>query len=89
MGRYVIERTVPGAGGLSAQELRDISARSNAVLEGMSGINWIESYVGDDKLFCVYEAESPDLIRAHAARGGFPCDDVTRVRSVIGPDTGK
>ncbi|MBK7721156.1 MAG: DUF4242 domain-containing protein [Austwickia sp.] len=89
MGRYVIERTLPGAGNLSAQELHDISAKSNEVLAGMSGISWIESYVGDDKLFCVYEADHADLIKEHADQGGFPCDAVTQVRSVISPETGR
>lgn len=89
MGRYVIERTLPGAGGLSTQQLHDISATSNEVLNGMSGINWIESYVGDDKLFCVYDADNAELIKEHADKGGFPCDAVVEVHTMIGPDTGR
>lgn len=89
MGRYVIERTLPGAGGLSTQQLHDISATSNEVLNGMSGIRWIESYVGDDKLFCVYDADNAELIKEHADKGSFPCDAVVEVRTMIGPESGR
>ncbi|GAA1210220.1 DUF4242 domain-containing protein [Prauserella alba] len=89
MGRYVVERTLPGAGTLSEQELRDVSVKSNEVLAGMGeDVHWVESYVTDDKLYCVYDAADPDLIEEHAKRGGFPCDRVAPVRAVIDPGTG-
>ncbi|MBB3664619.1 MULTISPECIES: DUF4242 domain-containing protein [Prauserella salsuginis group] len=89
MGRYVVERTLPGAGKLTDQELRDVSAKSNEVLAEMGeDVSWVESYVTDDKLYCVYDATDPELIEEHARRGGFPCDQVAPVRGVINPGTG-
>ena len=89
MGRYVIERTLPGAGDLGPQELRDISAKSNEVLAELGDVSWVESYVTDDKLYCVYDAGDPATIEEHARRGGFPCDRVSEVRTTISPDTGR
>lgn len=90
MERYVIERTLPGAGGLSADELRDISAKSNSVLDELGDdVSWVHSYVTADKLYCVYDATDPALIREHASRGEFPCDSVTEVRTTISPETGR
>ncbi len=90
MDRYVIERSLPGAGVLTDEEIRDLSARSNQVVAELGdGINWVESFVGDNKLFCVYEAERPSLIREHAARGGFPCDSMEPVRRTISPADGR
>ncbi len=89
MGRYVIERTLPGAGRLSAQELHDISAKSNEVLAGMEDVSWVESYVTDDKLYCVYDAGDPASIAEHARRGGFPADQINEVRTTISPETGR
>jgi hypothetical protein len=90
MGRYVIERTLPGAGSLSQDELREISAKSNAVLEELGDqISWVESYVTDDKLYCVYDSASKELIETHAKQGEFPCDSVSEVRSTISPATGR
>ena len=89
MGRYVIERTVPGAGSLSEQELHDLSAKSNEVLAGMADVSWIESYVTDDKLYCVYDAGDPALIQQHADQGGFPADSISEVRTTISPETGR
>lgn len=88
MKRYVIERTLPGAGRFGEQELHDISARSNEVLAELEEVSWVESYVTDDKLYCVYEAEDPATIEEHARRGGFPCDSVSEVRTMISPATG-
>ena len=90
MGRYLIERSLPGAGGLTDEEIRDLSARSNQVITALSdGIAWIESFVGDNKLYCIYEAEHPALIREHAALGGFPCDSMEPVRHTISPADGR
>lgn len=88
MGRYVIERGLPGAGQLTEEQLHDISSASNAVLANMSNIEWIESYVTDDKIYCVYEADNPELILEHAREGGFPADSIAPVRSRISPATG-
>lgn len=90
MPKYVIERDLPGAGQLSADELHAISGKSNAVLAGMSGrAQWQQSYVTEDKLYCVYIAESADAVREHAEAGGFPCNRVTAVATVIDPTTGE
>ena len=90
MDRYVIERSLPGAGVLSDEEIRLLSARSNEVVAELgSGINWVESFVGDNKLFCVYEADRAALIRQHAVLSGFPCDTVEPVRRTISPADGR
>ncbi|KQY55436.1 DUF4242 domain-containing protein [Nocardioides sp. Root140] len=89
MGRYVIERELPGAGELDEQQLHDISARSNEVLAGMSHIEWVQSWVTDDKLYCVYDAANPEDIAEHARQGGFPCDRVSPVTGTISPETGR
>lgn len=89
MPRYVIERTLPGAGQLNDQQLHDISAKSNEVLDGMPDVSWVESYVSDDKLFCVYDSPDAESIREHAQQGGFPCDAVNEVRRTISPATGR
>ena len=89
MGRYVIERSLPGAGALSQEELKGISAKSNDVLEGLEDVSWVESYVTDDKLYCVYDAGDPATIEEHAQRGGFPIDRVSEVRTTISPETGR
>lgn len=89
MDRYVIERTLPGAGTLSDDEIRAVATRSNEVLAELGDqISWVESYVSDDKLFCVYDAQDPALIREHAERGGFPCDAIAPVRRTISPADG-
>lgn len=86
MGRYVIERSLPGAGALSDDDVREIIAKLNAVLSGLGdGVAWVHSYVTDDKLYCVYDARDPELIRQHARAGGFPCDSVEPVRRTITP----
>lgn len=88
MPKYVIERDIPGAGKLSAEELKGISAKSNDVLKQLGpDIHWVESYVTDDKVYCVYIAPDEGLVRKHAEMGGFPADSVARVRSVIDPAT--
>ncbi|MFZ6005649.1 MAG: DUF4242 domain-containing protein [Actinomycetota bacterium] len=90
MPKYVIERSLPGAGKLSSGELHDISAQSNKVL-GQLGpeIKWLQSFVTDDKIYCVYVAPDEDIILEHARCGGFPADVVTKVSAVIDPSTGE
>jgi hypothetical protein len=89
MPKYVIERELPGAGTLGADELTAISRTSNDVLTAMGGdVKWQQSYVTDDKIYCVYIAPDADRVREHAARGGFPANHVTRVSQIIDPATG-
>jgi hypothetical protein len=86
--KYVIEREIPGAGKLSAEQLQGISQKSCGVLQGLGPqIQWLHSYVTDDKLYCVYIAPSEELVREHARRGGFPANRVSEVRSTIDPTT--
>jgi Protein of unknown function (DUF4242) len=88
MPKFVVERELPGAGQLSAGQLQSISQKSVEVLDGMAGrAQWLESFVTDDKLFCVYIATDVDTIVEHAKAGGFPCDEVHRVRRIIDPTT--
>jgi hypothetical protein len=88
MPKYVIERTVPGAGQMDADQRRAISTESNKVLRDLGpDIQWVQSYVVDDKLFCVYNAGSEEIIREHGRCGGFPVDAVHRVEAVIDPVT--
>ncbi len=88
MPKYVIERELPGVGNLSGDELHAISAKSNEVLATMAPrAQWLHSYVTDDKIYCVYRAPNPDIIREHAKRAGFPANSVSQVRSVIDPTT--
>jgi hypothetical protein len=90
MPKYVIERELPGAGMLSADEVSDISTKSNEVLAAMAPrAQWLHTYVTDDKLFCVYIADGVEAILEHASRGGFPADAVHVVCSIIDPTTGK
>ena len=88
MPKYVIERTLPGAGKLSAKDLRGISQKSNEVLDSLAGrAQWLQTYVTDDKLFCVYIADNEATVKEHANGGGFPCTAVHRVRTMIDPTT--
>jgi hypothetical protein len=88
MPKFVIERDLPGAGALSATDLQAISKQSVGVLDAMAGrAQWLHSYVTDDKLFCVYIADSPATVVEHATRGGFPCTGVHVVRTLIDPTT--
>jgi hypothetical protein len=89
MPKYVIERDLPGAGGLSGDALRGISEKSNAVLGEMGGdVQWLHSYVTGDKIFCVYIAPNEARVLEHATRGGFPANAVLQVSGVIDPTTG-
>ncbi|WP_133500469.1 DUF4242 domain-containing protein [Cognatilysobacter terrigena] len=88
MPRYVIERDIPGAGDLTPQQLKDISNTSCGVLQAMGPqIQWVESYVTGDRVYCLYLAPDEDTVREHARRGGFPANRVSRVHNVIDPTT--
>jgi Protein of unknown function (DUF4242) len=88
MPKYLIEREIQGAGKLSAKELQGISQKSCSVLQKMGPqIQWVESYVTGDKVYCVYVAPSADMIRQHAKQGGFPANKISEIKSVIGPTT--
>jgi hypothetical protein len=88
MPRFLIERELPGAGKLSPTELKAIAKTSCGVIRNMGpAIQWIESYVTDDKIYCVYFADSEELVRQHAKQGGFPANSVSEIRTVIDPTT--
>ncbi|MCH4296095.1 DUF4242 domain-containing protein [Shewanella sp. 3B26] len=88
MPKFIIERDLPGAGGLSAAEFREVSQKSCSVLEEMGPkVQWVESFVTPDKVYCVYIAPDERLVREHAERGGFPVTSVSEVRRMIDPTT--
>jgi hypothetical protein len=88
MPKYVIERLIPGAGKLSPEELRTISQRSCSVLGELGPqIQWVQSYVTDNKMYCVYIAPNEEMVREHAKRGGFPANHVVQVKTLIDPTT--
>lgn len=88
MPQYLIEREIPGAGDMSGEQLRDASRHSNAVLAELGPeIQWVHSYVAGDRIYCVYDAPSDELIRQHAQASGFPANRITPVSAVIGPAT--
>ena len=88
MPKYVIERELPGAGRMSQEQLQGISEKSCGVLRNLGPqIQWVTSYVTDDKIYCVYIAPNAEIVREHAQLGGFPANKVSQVRSVIDPTT--
>ena len=88
MPKYVIERELPGAGKLSQNELRAIAQKSVGILKDMGPqIQWVQSYVVDDKIYCVYIAPTADMIKQHAVCGGFPANRISQIRSLIDPTT--
>jgi hypothetical protein len=88
MPKYVIERDIPEAGKMSPQQLQAISQKSCGVLKDMGPqIQWVQSYVTDDKIYCVYIAPDEKAVREHAQRGGFPANRISQVRSMIDPTT--
>jgi hypothetical protein len=90
MPKYVIEREIPGAGKLSPVDLQGISQKSCTVLSEMGPqIQWLQSYVTADKVYCVYIAPDAEMIRDHARRGGFPANRVSQVMEMIDPTTGE
>ena len=88
MPKFVIERDIPEAGNLSPEQLQAISQKSCGILREMGPeIQWVESYVTDDKVYCVYVAPDEDAVRKHAQQGGFPANRISQIRSVIDPTT--
>jgi len=88
MPKFVIEREIPGAGKLSDEQLKGISQTSCGVLSNMGPqIQWVHSYVTDDKIYCVYNAPNEEMVREHAKQGGFPANSVSKVSAVIDPVT--
>lgn len=86
MPKYVIEREIPGAGNLSQEELKGISQKSSSVLLEMGpDIQWVESFVTTDKIYCVYIAKNEELLREHGKRGGFPVNCISEVKNIIDP----
>jgi hypothetical protein len=88
MPKYVIEREIPGAGNLTPEQLKAVSQASCGVLQHMGPqIQWVQSYVTGDKIYCVYIAPNADMVREHAAQGGFPANVVSEVVTMIDPTT--
>ncbi|MEQ1354564.1 MAG: DUF4242 domain-containing protein [Candidatus Acidiferrum sp.] len=88
MPKYLIEREVPGVGNLSAQDVQGLSQKSCSVLQNMGPqIQWVQSYVTGDKIYCVYIAPNEDMIREHAKQGGFPANRISEIKSMIDPTT--
>jgi hypothetical protein len=88
MPKYVIEREIPGAGALTTDQLTAISQTSCGVLRNLGPeIQWVHSYVTDNKIYCIYNAPNEEMVREHARQGGFPANSVARVRTIIDPTT--
>ncbi|MGC9194202.1 MAG: DUF4242 domain-containing protein [Syntrophobacteraceae bacterium] len=88
MPKYLIEREIPGAGNLSAAELQAISQKSSQILTAMGPqIQWVNSYVTDDKVYCIYIAPNADAVREHARQGGFPANRISQIKTMIDPST--
>lgn len=89
MKRYLIERELPGVGSMASQQLKEAAAKSNEALATLKGrVQWLESFVTDDRTYCIYIAESEDAVNEHARISGFPASRITEIRSVINPMTG-
>lgn len=88
MPKYIIEREIPGVGSFTPEQLTAVSQKSCFVLRNLGpDIQWVESYVTDDKIYCVYVAPSEALIREHATQGGFPANRISQVKHIIDPTT--
>ena len=88
MPKYVIEREIPGAGNMSPQDLHAVSQKSCGVLQNLGPqIQWVQSYVTGDKIYCIYIAPSEDMIRTHAQQGGFPANRISEIKTTIDPTT--
>jgi hypothetical protein len=88
MPKYVIERDIPGAGSVGPDEVRALSEKSNGVIADLGDVQWVQSYVTGDKLFCLYIAPSEDRVREHATRTGIPANSVHEVVGIVDPTTG-
>ena len=88
MPKYVIEREIPGAGNMTAEQLQAVSQTSCGVLSKMGPqIQWVQSYVTTDKIYCIYNAPNEEMVREHARQGGFPANSVSKVSTIIDPTT--
>ena len=88
MPKYVIEREIPGAGNMSPQDLQAVSQKSCSVLQNLGPqIQWVQSYVTGDKIYCIYIAPNEEMVREHAKQGGFPANRVSEVKTIIDPTT--
>ena len=88
MPKYIIEREIPGAGSLTAQDLQGMSQKSCSILKDMGPkIQWVESYVTDDKVYCVYISPDEATVKAHAEQGGFPANRISEIKTMIDPTT--
>jgi hypothetical protein len=89
MPKYIIEREIPGAAELFSKEKEAIAKKSSAVVKELGQVQWVESYVSNDKLYCVYIAPNEEMVREHGRRGGFPVNRVSEVKFMIDPTTGE
>ena len=89
MPKFLIEREIPGAGNLTPAELRGVSQKSCSVIRTLPGVQWVESYVTDNKIYCVYIAPNEQAVRDHATQGGFPANSISVIRRMIDPTTGE
>ncbi len=87
MPKFVIEREIPDVGKLTPQQLQGVARKSCGVLEGMPTVQWVQSYVTDDKIYCIYIAPNAEAVREHAQKGGFPANRISPVRATIDPTT--
>ncbi|MEP6780524.1 MAG: DUF4242 domain-containing protein [Gemmatimonadaceae bacterium] len=88
MKQYVIERDVPGVGNLSSEQLKGAAATSNGALDKLAGkVQWVHSYVVEDKLFCIYRADNEEGVQEHARLSGFPANKITEIKTIISPMT--
>ena len=90
MPKFVVEREIPGAGNMSPQDLQRAAQKSNAVLHQLGpDIQWVDSYIAGDKIYCIYISPSEELIKKHSELSGFPANKITRVTAIIDPTTGE
>lgn len=87
MPKFVIEREIPDVGKLTPQELQGVARKSCGVLEGMPTVQWVQSFVTDNKIYCIYIAPNAESVREHAQKGGFPANKISPVRAIIDPTT--
>ena len=87
MPKFVIEREIPDVGKLTPQDLQGVARKSCGVLEGMPAVQWVQSFVTDNKIYCIYIAPNAESVREHAQKGGFPANKISPVRAIIDPTT--